>query len=115
MHGATADEVWRSSGAERSSVWHAAPGEEAGSPQDHDQTTCAARGIMNDSCIEKDDDRHAWERYEKPDSHVSDTAAPANSADGGWSGGSCFRRFPRGIRLVREARGIAEEKKGVCL
>ena len=106
------DEVWRSSGAAHSSVWHAAPGEEAGSPQDHDQTTCGARGIRNDSCIEKDDDRRARERYEKTHSHASDTAAPANSADGGWSGGSCFRRFPRGIRLVREARGIAEEKNG---
>ena len=115
MHGATADEVWRSSGAERSSVWHAASEEKAVSPQDHDQTTCGARGIRKDSCIAKGDDRRARQRYEKTHSHASDTAAPAHSADGVWSGGSCFRRFPQGIRLVREARGIAEEKKGICL
>ena len=43
------------------------------------------------------------------------TAAPANSADGGWLGGPCFRRFPGGIRLVRDARGIAEEKMGILI
>ena len=112
MHGATADEVWRSSGAERSSVWHAAPREKA---PEVSGCTCGARGIRIDSCIEKDADRRARERYEYAHSHASDTTAPANSADGGWSGGPCFRSFPGGIRLVRDARGIAEEKMGIRL
>ena len=110
MHGATADEVWRSSGAERSSVWHAAPREKA---PEVSGSTCGARGVSIASCIEKDADRRARERYEYAHSYASDTTASGNTAYRGWPGGSCFRSFPGSIRLVREARGIAEEKKGI--